>query len=817
MSERAAWWIPAGLERLEGVGFEFGRGPSVAVGALLLLAVFIASALFAASGLKRSPAAVRSVLALLRAAALTIALFLVLDPALVGHRVRPGEQTVAVLFDDSRSMRIAAGSGRTRGEILRAAFEQNERAAEAALRQRFQVAFYGVGEGVYRVSGPEGLAYNARESRLAEGVLQVAREISPDRLAGVLLLSDGLERGGRAPDDPDWAAGLGAPLLTVAVPAEPWRDLEVGEFATPRVQFADVPIVLDVPVHAQGLRGREANVRLIEISPRGEGAEPLVLDSRPIRFDSDDERQTTRFEFRPEREGWISYAVDAQLAAGPISAQPGPVPGAATADDLVPQNNRREFILDLRPKDYRVFYFSGRPNWENAFIRRALAGEKELNLTTHIRISKAEKEFVFRGKRSSMTNRLFEGFEREGAEQPRYDESVFLRFGRQVEPGSDGYPTRPADLYGYDLVIWGDVEYEFFTPEQVEQTRDFVRKRGGTLLLLGGPRAFSEGDFAGTLIDGMLPVMLRRSPAGPEATPAAPPEDWKLQPTLEGEIAGLLSLDPDADTSHRLWGEMPALTGLNAFATTRPGATVLAEAVREGRSEPLFVQHRYGEGRCAALATGTTWLWKMERGPQDASHARIWRQVIRDLAKDAPRPILLNSRRDPYEAGREERLEFLVRDEIFEPREGLRVEVVLTSPSGGVIHAAVDESIQQPGIYTALWQPDAAGPWGVRLTAIDGEGKPVGSLEDRLQVSADIREFHHARPDEAYLERIAEASGGERIPLTEVADAVGRIPWRIPQSHQPVRVHLWHHPAFYLALVALLATEWLLRRRRGYA
>ena len=37
---------------------------------------------------------------------------------------------------------------------------------------------------------------------------------------------------------------------------------------------------------------------------------------------------------------------------------------------------------------------------------------------------------------------------------------------------------------------------------------EFVDRRGGGLLALGGPRAFSEGGYAGTAVADVLPVVL---------------------------------------------------------------------------------------------------------------------------------------------------------------------------------------------------------------------------------------------------------------------------------------------------------------------
>jgi hypothetical protein len=262
---------------------------------------------------------------------------------------------------------------------------------------------------------------------------------------------------------------------------------------------------------------------------------------------------------------------------------------------------------------------------------------------------------------------------------------------------------------------------------------------------------------------------------------------------------------------------MPPVAGVNVFATTRPGATVAAEALREDRSVPLYLEHRFGEGRTALLATATTWLWKMESDANDGRHTRLWRRLLRDLAKDAPPPIVLRSRRALYPERSSETLEFHVRDRDYEPREGLRVDLEITSPSGAKLRPPIDESIQQPGIYHAFWTPREAGPHALTLSASTEDNLPVGALEDRLFVGPDLREFRGARPDAAYLAEIARRSGGAVLPLNELAAVVDKLAWRPPPAHQALRFRLWHLPVFYVLLVSMLCLEWYLRRKKGFA
>lgn len=808
--------LPPGLDEVDGFSFEFGIGLPVWIGALLLAAVIICVGVYAAPRISRGGRATRVLLTGMRCAVIGLVLFLLFDPTLTAYQVRPSDQTVAVVFDDSLSMTIPHHDGLSRADLMRQAYEANEGQLDRELKQRFQVAYYGLGEGAYRVSGVSGLGYESRETRIARALKSIEEEIGESRLAGLILLSDGVESGeSRESDGTDAPA---APVLAAMLPESPWREFEVGEFDTPDVDFVDTPIVLDVPVRGEGLKGQGVVVELVGPAPGSTIEKRGTLQSQVVEFEAADETRRVRFEFEPSHEGPIVYTVRARRPTSEGEDATSQTSSPATAVDSIPENNEQSFLLDLQPETYRIFYFSGRPNWENAFVRRALADERQLAMTTHIRISEAEKAFVFRGRNSSMSNRLFEGFDPNEMDQPRYDEAVFLRFGREADPLSEGYPTREDELFEFDLLVWSDVEYEFFNQEQIRQTREFVRKRGGTLLLLGGANAFSEANFAGTLIESMLPVLLPRDTyRSTDGSADSLPEDWLVRPTLEGEIAGSLNLHPRATVSQELWDEMPPLSGINTFSATRPGATVAAQAIHENQTEPLYVYHRFGEGRAAALATGTTWMWKMQRPPEDESHRRIWKQILRDLVRDAPDPVRLLQRRDVYARSRLHELNFQVRDGKFDPREALQIFLETVDPAGRVRRLPVEESLEQPGIYSTAWRPESAGVYTIRLKAKTPGGEIIGELEDRLFSHDDLQEYFGARVNSDFLRGLAERSGGRAVSLEDVSTLARSIPWTPPDSLESLRFHLWHLPPFYIALVAMLCIEWFLRRRRGLA
>ena len=100
---------------------------------------------------------------------------------------------------------------------------------------------------------------------------------------------------------------------------------------------------------------------------------------------------------------------------------------------------------------------------------------------------------------------------------------------------ADGFPTSAEDLFGYQGIIIGSVEAGYFTPAQQDLIRQFVDRRGGGVLWLGGRFSLADGIWGGSSLTDLLPVVLpnrkdtfHRAPATVELTPAPPAKNQLL-------------------------------------------------------------------------------------------------------------------------------------------------------------------------------------------------------------------------------------------------------------------------------------------------
>lgn len=721
-------------------------------------------------------------LACVRTAVLILVLFLVLGPTLVARRMAPSTHFVPVLFDNSQSMLLDEQTGQSRADRLKTAYATSQ--FEAQLKQTHQVVPFQFGVRPERTRDLSALAFDQSESDIGGSIESVLKQMQGVAVSAVVVFSDGAQQS-VSPFVLD-ALPADVPVFTVGVGRDVgWQDLALQALSVTHTHFDRVAVTAHI--RAEGLAGEGVVVEVFD------GTRVIANSSFDVAEGVIDHQ--VRLEFAPQGDGWRSYRLQVRLKGD--------------ADlDWIAENNVRDFAVDNREREYRILYFSGRPNWENKFVRRALDGVPQVNLSSLIRISGAERKFVFQGRDATMANPLFKGFDDRALNAPRYDEAVFVRLGVGESELATGYPEDALELYRYHMVILGEIEREFFSQAHLELTRDFVAKRGGSLLLMGGPRSFAEGGWDRSVLEPVLPVVL-------SGTGSYRQELTQAKPTIEGLLSGVWTLDAEPNVNEMKWLDLPALFGVNGVAMTRAGATVLAQADDEAES-PLFVWHRYGEGLSAVLATGETWAWQMMAEKDDVSHERFWRQLARSLVTRVPEPLTLVSGGEDVVVDETRVLKFVVRDSMFDAREGLSVDVTMKTDTGTLVHVPVSESIEDPGLYTAEFVADVPGLHHMSVVARDTKGDQIGQMETAILSRSDLREYESPKYNPQFLKDLSQKSGGAFIELSDLDDLASRIPWTDHTNAVLDRFALWHKPPFYVVLVLLMCVEWYLRRKQGH-
>ena len=467
-------------------------------------------------------------------------------------------------------------------------------------------------------------------------------------------------------------------------------------------------------------------------------------------------------------------------------------------------------VVDRGNGPFRVLYVTGRPNWELKFLRRAIQEEEELDLVALVRIAKREAKFSFRGNIGQQSNSLFKGFESQDDDTTeQHDEPVFLPLGvKDRNELRGGFPKDPETLFKYDAIVLDDLEAKFFTEDQKSLVQQFVSRRGGGLLMLGGQESFGSGDYDRTQIGEMLPVYLD------QVKPVFGAQ-FALNLTREGWLQPWVRIESTESEERKRLAAMPKFKTLNLAQSIKPGATVLASVMTEGEREfPALVVQPFGKGRTGAMMIGDLWRWHLKSDEKNQDLLKAWRQTLRWLVSDVPRRVEVEVKRK-NDANRTAEIVVRVRDENFNPFDNASVAIEVETPDGKSIELAGEPSDNEPGAYLVNFVSGAPGSYCAKVAVTSEDGSDIEAREAGWVSDPDSEEFQSLEPNLQFLEALAKRSGGEVVELDELDSFVESLEFReVPITE--TRTNPWWHrwPIFALA-IGLLVAEWGVRRLRG--
>ncbi len=725
-----------------------------------------------------------------------------LEPQWLTRVPRERANSVAILFDDSRSMALPSAPGKeSRGERMLEAWHAGSTGWRADLERDFRVRTFSFA-GALRDMGPSSSLVFKDSPTILLGALQQARERMMDKPAGMVVFTDGVSR-----DLLDGEYGRLPPVYPVIV-GESLQipDLSLGAVSTTQSAFEDAPVTLQAEVRCLGIGARPALLR-VRVEPL-EGTDPpprsggtsLPLGETRVEVRPEQGRAMAQIQFEPTRSGPTFYrvSVDSEQVA----------PGS----ELTLENNTRIVCVNRAGGPHKILYVAGRPNWEFGPIRRALDGDAELQLRALIRVAKREPKFTFKGRGGDVANPLFRGFQNgEDAEVQRYDKPVVVRVNvDSPEELAGGFPKTAEELFTFKGIILANLEAEFFAPEQLRLLQRFVAERGGGLLMLGGMESFEGGGWRGTPVEAALPVWL-----GKEGVQEPGTFQWKL--TREGLIEPWVRRRKSESEEVRRTEDLPPLAVLNHVQGIKPAASVLALATGTAEARPALVMQRFGLGRSGALLAGDLFRWGLGQPGHAADLAKFWRQVSRWLVSDTPNAVELSVQGGG--ASRSSKLLVRVRDAQARAVEDAEVEIRVkragdASQAGVILRA---EAAPEPGVYVSEYPAGINGALVGEAVARSVDGSLVGNstvgwVQDSLEGELDA-----ARPDRQALLELARKTGGALLELTELDGLVSRLR-AVPDMATEVRVRpLWHTGGVLALALAFFALEWILRRRSGAA
>ena len=730
--------------------------PPWAIAAAVALAVLVAWAAYSRAPIARRR---RGALSTLRAVTLLVLVLLLMRPVRSGGPDDAADAVVPILVDVSRSMGI---------EDVRQA-RRIDRAREIltgsllpALSSRFRTDVLAFGEEA-RPAQPSALGATGRRSDLGGALAAVRDRYQGRPVAGIVILSDGgdTSHSGEEADLAGIPPVFAIPIGATAVE----RDREVLSVTAAEAVLDDSRVDLAVSAVSRGYGTAPIEIRLLE------NGRPLEV--RRVAPSADGIPVSEIFKVAPAPGAATVYTID--------------VP--ADAREIVPENNRRSVLVQPPARPRRVLLVQGAPGFEGTFLRRAWNGDPGLEVDSVVRKGKNEQG---------------------------NDTFYIQASAARTASLATGFPVETKDLFAYDAIVLANVEGASLTSAQLETTREFVGRRGGGLLVLGA-QSFTRRGFIDTPLEELLP--LDAADRGRGVLPAAaqaPRAANRVALTPAGETHPIMQLTAAHDETRKRWDAVPALAAIAALGGPRPGATVLAVTSGAGGApRALVAVQRYGEGRSMIFTGEAAWRWRMMLPANDRSYDTFWRQAVRWLALPATDPVTIVAPAGAA-AGDAVALRIAARDAAFATLRDPDVKVRVTRPDGRVesIPAVLDTGAGGNATFVARLRADDAGVYRTTAEVQAGGAEPITTSTSLLVGGADP-EMADPRVNLRVLQRLAAATGGRIIEPSETGALTQALQSAVPAAVGRIRTDLWHNGWSFLAIVFLMAGEWLLRRRWG--
>ena len=676
----------------------------------------------------------------LRFLALSLILFLLFEPVYRSLDANEQPPLLAVLLDDSQSLRVTAGTtdADTSSTAPRAAFQRaldNVQEGGATGEQRY----YRFGRTLQPLpSGAlDSLQFEAARTDIAAALERTRDALQQDNLRGVVLVSDGQFNSGQNPLFV--AERFVVPIHTIAVgDTTRRRDLQVRRVTTNDIGYANVQLPVQVGLRTEAAAGETVQVSLYRNGDR--------LDTTPVQLPN----------------GTAEVPVDLSFTPTDVGLQRLTVGVTRLDDEATYRNNEQSFTVRVLESKRRILLLGAAPSPNFAATRRLLSRDENTQVVPFV---------------------------------PRQDGSFYQG-------------DFPSALDDFDVIVLAGFPSSFAPPAAVAQVASAADDGTPLLFLLDRQTDLRQlRDQFGDLLPAR-PEQVRRSFV--EAA-LVPTEARRSHPVFD-----IPDVQPDQ------WRRLPPLNYSETRWAASPDAQVLATIrVRDvALDDPaLVLRRRAGQRSAALLATGT---WRWANLPADLEAlSPVWPSMLSNLVqwvatRENDQPVRVRPVQRTFAGGEPVEFTGQVYDESLNPVSDAAVTVNVIGPDS----TRYPYRMQPTG--NGRYRLDAGTlPEGTYAFAAEAvrEGATLGSDRGQFAVGSLTLEYRNTRADAALLRQIAQRSGGS---FHTVASA-GDLPGLLASSEQFSSVivtqereqRLWHMSSFLIAIIALLAAEWALRKRNG--
>ncbi len=688
------------------------------------------------------------------------------------------------LLDPQKGITQALDQNRARGieqvprlELVKSALKNDRLNLLPRLDQEFDIDVFTFGQGVAPIaagkdeaartnvitrgklarveqfSWVDSLTATNSSTAIGDALHEVLNRKRGQPLAGILLVTDGANNSGSQPRD---VAALlkqeGLPVYVYGVGITSPRDIAVGNIFAPEISFVKDEVPLTVRVRAQGLSNETAEV-VLKINGQ-------TVATKSITFTGDAE-QVVPLKFTPQSQGEFDLQA---------SIQPRP--------DEPPENNSsRPHHLRVIDAKIKVLLIEQSPRWEFRYLQAMLMRDRRIEL----------KCLLFEGDQAIT----------------RGDKTPYL----------SQFPATRDELFKYDLIIFGDVAPKHISINQMDRLAEFVSEFGGAFVMVAGKR-YTPHAYRRTPLEKLLPVEFEMPATESPVDPTAE-KPIRLELTAAGRANAMLKLSDKEDENIALWKLLPPVYWVAKVSRPKPAAEVLLvdpDPARESRfgKMPVIALQQYGLGQVMYVGTDNTWRWRKNVG--DIYYTTIWGQIAQRVSLQrflgGSKRTQLTSDRQNYMTGERVSIFGRLYQTGFEPMIDPSVKAAygLKSGQGARPEVTLRAVPEHPGLYRGEFIAPAPGNYQFWVE------HDISHFLD-FSVTPPTFEVGETAMNEPLLKAVAASTGGAFFREETLHTLPETISQRTERVRSPLEVELWASPLYFLLMLGIVTTEWVLRKR----
>lgn len=678
----------------------------------------------------------RYILISLRSVGLFLLFFLLGEPllSLVTHSVH--QPVIAVIADNSQSMAITDRKGR-RDETLKSVLHSD---VWKQIGKNGKLTYALFDAKVRNLAGinDDSLTFKGEATDIAEALKSMKRTSASSNVQGIVLITDGNSTVGMNPLHE--AEELGVPIFTVGIgDTVEQKDLLIRKVLTNDIAYSGTKVPVNITVHSSGFGGERVQVSLRNGT--------TILDEKALTLDV----------------GTRDYLVPLSLVTEKVGMQKFTAEVSILPGELTGQNNRSNFFIKVLKSKLRVALIAGSPGQDEAFIRRAMASDKNIEIIPFIEQNDGQfYEISLNG------------------EALKTSDCVMLV----------GFPTKHSTLQSLQTVLdAADIE----KPILIILSRTMDLDKLHTL-------------------DPLLPFRFENAAPNELQVFAAVPESQRNNPILKIS---------NTTNTVEVWSKLPPVFRQQGNFRPKVESEVLVSVRLQSLplADPLIVARNVNKKKSLAVLGYGLWRWDMlsDAGSgMDQMLEHFIGNAIRWLTtQEDSRRIRIQSSKQIYTA--QDAVEFTaqVYDDTYQPLEDAQVEVRVRngSDTSPIVLNAVGS-----GQYHGEFESLREGEYTFTAT-VTANGAAIGSDQGTFSVGGLNAEFLDTRMNKSLLQQIAAQTGGQYYDgdnIGSLAHDVTSMPNFNPRDvSKSAEIEIWNSRWILTLALFTFALEWFLRKRNG--